>query len=223
MQDYLTLEQVISLLLHQQGTTGMEDPRTIVAYAMDHMDPASPELRVLEQYLVVNNLRPESRKYRKIERSIAEGFVNPFARAAQHDIPVDKATSLALSYLRDDCMVRESVARQVVDGIARGITRWHSLEDEELGPIDATCRYCGRILPRYASFCSYCGRYVADGRSTLQEGSLTPEDEIESKLSKLKEKREKEDRNFRPMAMCYLPGPIDFHEGDSWDYEGNSW
>ena len=136
MRGYLTLGQTISLLLRERGVTGMENPRTIVAYAMDYLDSTSPELRVIEQCLLAGNLRLGSRERRKIEQSIAEGFVDPFARAARRNDSVDDAVSLAFSYLKDECMVRESVARQVVDEIAWGITRWHAMVDEEFSRID---------------------------------------------------------------------------------------
>ena len=112
----------------------MENPRTIVGYAMDYMDPVSPELRVLGHCLLADNLRPGSRKRRKLEQSIAERLVDPLARASRCDIAVDEAASLVFAYLHKDCMVQESVAQVVADGIAEGISRWRTTTHDVIAP-----------------------------------------------------------------------------------------
>ena len=136
METYLTLEEAILKLLRERGASGMENPRTIVGYVEDYMDPDSPELRVLMHILVANNLKPESSKRRRLEQEIAEGFVDPIARAIRDDITVDAAASLVFSHLKDVCMIREPIARQVVDGIAGGITQWHAEVEERLHHIE---------------------------------------------------------------------------------------
>ena len=103
---YLTLAEAMLDALNASGQKVLSQPKTLLGYLMDCMDPDSDDLRVLE-------------------RTCDESLLKPFVeQVATEDPDVALAAMQARAYLVDACVVDGRAATFVAEGIAEGIARW---------------------------------------------------------------------------------------------------
>ncbi len=100
--EHLTLDQAVSLALGRRGGVALSDAHVLLAFALDYMDQASPELRVLQN-------------------CCEDKLLAPFSEAWAKARDLEGATREAFDWLREQCYVAEEPARIVVEGIAHGI------------------------------------------------------------------------------------------------------
>lgn len=105
-ETHLSLSEAICYALTQEGVGLLENPKLLLGYLMDFMDPYSAELRVME-------------------RTCDEDLLEPYALCIGADVSkLSDAVAKATYFLNSVCLIKPEMARLVAVGIAEGIAAW---------------------------------------------------------------------------------------------------